>query len=291
MLSEGQKMGSKYKTTVFIRLLKTSTVLLMLVALNGCKEQNIANVTYDVDSNNESFGFIWKAPDTPYLRDFRQECRLDEIVAGCKTDSEKVEKLCRWTHELWKHNGGNTPAKSDPLSIVKEAGLGKNFRCVEYAKVLSASLNSIGIPARIIGLKTKDVETRRSGAGHVAVEAYISSLSKWIFIDPQWNAIPYSGKTPLNAVELAFELLQEKQNIKMHSNSIATSLFYPGWISKYLYFFDTRVDNRLMVPGRDKTILMLVPLGVENPEVFQIHSPMKNYVYTNSVRPFYPEPK
>ncbi len=279
-------MKNEYQTKAFIRLLETAAVVLILFTLSGCNKHTFTYAPYDIDSNYELYDFILPELNTPYLKKFRKECQLDEITAECKTDIEKVEKLCHWVNGLWKHNGENTPVKNDPLSIVKESKSGANFRCVEYAKVLNASLNSIGISARIIGLKTKDSETRPSGAGHIAIEAYIPSLSKWIFIDAQWDAIPYCGKTPLNAVEFRNGLFHKKKNLKIRTNSIITSIFYSKWISRYLYFLDTRVT----VSGRDNARLMLVPLEAQKPKVFQIHTPLNNYVYTNSAKSFYPEP-
>ena len=272
-----------------MKLSEIIIVALLLSVLSGCNEHNTIAI-YNNDSNDCCFDFRWADPNTPYLKRFREECELDEIIFRCKTDIEKAEKLCRWTHGLWNHNGGNKPAKNDPLSIVKEARLGRNFRCVEYAKVLNASLNSIGIPARVIGLKTKDVETRSSGAGHIGTEAYISSLSKWVFIDAQWDAIPYYGKTPLNAIEFQNALFQKNTNVNIHSNSTLTKLFYSKWVSKYLFYIDTKIDNRLMVPDTDRTKLMLVPQGAKKPKIFQLHTTLKDYIYTSSVKCFYPLP-
>lgn len=72
-------------------------------------------------------------------------------------------------------------------------------------------LNSLGIPARSIGLKTKDVETRDYVAGHVATEAYLKDYRKWVFIDGQWGLIPLMGDMPLNAIQLS-EVIQHPED-------------------------------------------------------------------------------
>jgi len=99
--------------------------------------------------------------------------------------------LLNWTNKRWEHSGNNTPKESDAISILKEAETGKKFRCVEYAIVLSSALKSIGIPARTLGLKTKDVDKTRYGAGHVVTEAYLTDFNKWIFLDGQMNYAPF----------------------------------------------------------------------------------------------------
>ena len=83
---------------------------------------------------------------------------------------DKVKIISGYVHSLFNHSGDNVPSLMDPITIINEARKGKSFRCVEYSYLTQALLLSNGIVARIIGLKTKDVETRLSGAGHVVLE-------------------------------------------------------------------------------------------------------------------------
>ena len=92
--------------------------------------------------------------------------------------------------------------------------------------------------SRVLYLRTEDVETRTSGAGHVVVEAYIHELSKWVMFDPQMNLYVSSGKTPLNAMEIKSNMALNKK-LSIHSSNLLFFLlrrFYLKWILKYLSY-------------------------------------------------------
>ena len=70
---------------------------------------------------------------------------------------------------------------------------------------------------------------------------------------------------------------------------------YINWISKYLFYFDIRFDNRyiaykdkIKINGMSK--LMLVPINTNNPSVFQRKSKLNYCLYTNNTNDFYCKP-
>ena len=251
----------------------------------------VPKLKFDEELDERSLDFTWGDPSDPYLTDLRTRYDLEGIISGSENDLERVEKLCHWVHGLWKHNGRNEPTKRDPISIIEEAKEGKRFRCVEYSVVLSSCLNAVGIPARVVSLMTKDVETRKSGAGHVVVEAYLRNMGKWIFVDPQWDAIPCLDGTPLNAVEFQRMLAERKRGLNVFSLSRKNARKYFRWISPYLYYFVVRFDNRVWKTGVSSKKMMLVPIGARKPKVFQRRFPIYNVIYTHSINSFYPEPR
>lgn len=234
--------------------------------------------------------------DEAYLKALRDAYDLDGLTAGCKTDFEKVQVITKWVTNLWDHNGWGIPPKSDPLSILNDVTKdGAQYRCVEYGTVIFGCLNALDIPARIIGLKTEDVETRELGAGHVATEAYLKEYRKWVFIDGQWGTIPMLEDTPLNAVELC-EALWQPENFDDSPNPVEFLSFrdegsdgYVEWIQEYLYYMNvtcyTKTEN-----GYSEHVMMLTPVGSKTPKVFQIKSPLKVDVYTHSATRFYTLP-
>jgi hypothetical protein len=235
------------------------------------------------------YAFQRSLPDDPYLTRLRTEYGLDSVVAGKKSDYEKVRAVSKWVRSRWEHNGSNEPLKPDPISILQEASQGKRFRCVEYGVVLSAALNALGIPARVLALKTEDVETRESGAGHVVTEAYLADLKKWIMVDGQWDVIPTLKGKPLNAVELQQALAKADEGLDAESFSGTTAQKYFAWVAPYLYYFDTRFDSRIE-GAQHFYSLMLVPVGAKQPTIFQKRWPLKTMVHTSSLRAFYPNP-
>ena len=272
--------------------------LLCITRFTGSYAQT-NNPQYDINTVNTAL--IFKYPDTlnnGFLRELRTEYKLIELTQNKLTDLDKVLSVLNWTHNQWKHNGSNEPSKSDALTILKEAKDGKSFRCVEYGIVLTSALQSLNFKARVVGLKTADVETKKYGAGHVLAEVWIPQFNKWVLIDGQFNVMPTLDNIPLNAVEFQKAIAANKKYKLIDVNGEVSKLrtkMYIKFVFDYLYYIDARFDNRndpvdQRVVYESKSTLMLVPLGVKNPTVFQIKYPMDNIFYTNSVNDFYHKP-
>ncbi len=290
--------------------MKTKSIIIfaILILLSSCApiyrmlkyspSTELKNVVFENNPVNDKYKF--KYPDTTgneYLRKLRTDYGLDKMTSNLKTDFDKIVTILDWTHNQWEHSGSNTPTKSDPITILEEAKKGNNFRCVEYGIVSAAALNCIGIPSRVLGLKTADVEEVKYGAGHVVAEAYSKEYGKWIFIDGQFNAIPVLNNIPLNAVEFRNALSDKKLKIinKKGESSEEEKNEYIDWVGKYLYYFSIHFDNRY-VPDNEKikimgkSSLLLVPLGAKNPTVFQQKYKIDYCLYTNNVNDFYQKP-
>lgn len=231
-----------------------------------------------------------------YLAQLRQQYNLDAVVQGAPNDTERALRLLHWVHQQWQHNGNNEPSKNDALTILAEAKQGKQFRCVEYGIVATSCLNAYGLTSRVLGLKTKDVETTPSGAGHVLLETWLPDRQKWAILDGQWDALPVLRGTPLNAVEFQQAIAKDYKDLEIRSLSGTSKMAYVNWIYPYLYFMDVRFDNREGLglkrdKASGKSSLMLVPAGAKEPTVFQVKSPISNCVYTHSSATFYAKPE
>jgi transglutaminase-like putative cysteine protease len=233
--------------------------------------------------------FLRNAPSDPYLVKLRATYRLAELVAGKNTDYERVRLVSRWVRSRWGHNGDNEPQSSDPLSILREADAGKQFRCVEYAIVLAGALNSLGIPARVLELKTQDADRVASGAGHVVAEAWLRELTSWIMVDGQFDVIPTAKGQPLNAVGLQGALARREPTLGVDSLSGANAEEYFAWVGPYLYYFSTPFDARYPA-AKQPGDLYLYPLGAATLTVFQRKWPIRDAFFTHSVRAFYAAP-
>lgn len=256
---------------------------------------NFNALRFDTLSKNNSLKFWYENnKNNEYLDSLRLKYPIDSLVRYARTDTERTSRILHWVHAQWKHDGNNEPRKSDAISILEEAKDGKNFRCVEYSIVAAACLNSIGLKARILALKTKDVETAQYGAGHVLTEVFMNDLGKWVVIDGQWDAMPVLNNVPLNAVELQKAISESYKELEIRTSSDLSKMKYVEWIHPYLYYFDTSFDNReghIRANGiAGKTRLMLVPLGAREPKVFQSSTKIDNCSYTYSLNTFYAPP-
>lgn len=284
--------------------------LVVFFSLSGCspvyrflKSSHSAKlriIEYCSNTVNEEYKFIY--PDTlnnEYLRKLRVEYGLDTMTQNIDNEFDILQKILYWTHTRWVHDGNNTPSKSDPITILEEAKQGKNFRCVEYGRVSAAALNCLGIPARLLALKTYDIETIKYGGGHVAAECYLTGPGKWVFLDGQYNAIPVLNGRPLNAAEFREAIISNRSQLKIVNingeMSEADTKRYIKWVGKYLYYLDASFDNRYIPYNEklrvdNKTSLMLVPLNAKEPTIFQRASKIDDCIYTNNINDFYQKP-
>jgi len=240
---------------------------------------------------DQQFSFLWSRPGDPYVRRLRREFGLRRLVAGSGSEYEVVQAICRWAHSMLIHDSAHEPRADDPISILREAKKGAAFRCVEFSTVIQGCLTALGIPARNLGLKTRDVETRVSEAGHVVVEAYLWEMEKWIMCDGQFDTIPIIHGAPINAVELRRGCERGEDALSVLSQSGTRAEEYLSWIGPYLYYFDIRRDNRVGVRDRLAEGIMLIPSGAGEPKVMQRRWPIEAMTYTRSKAAFYASPQ
>ena len=267
-----------------------------LTEIKGIAPPQRSVLQFDSISKNKALQFMYETnKGNKYLARLIKNYRIDTLVRNEKSDIGKMMNILHWVNRQWKHNGSNQPKKSDAISILEEAKEGKNFRCVEYGIVATACLNAIGLQARTLALKTKDVETRPSGAGHVLLEVYLNDIGKWVLLDGQWDSIPFLNDVPLNAVEFQKAIAENYEELEIRSSSELSKRNYVEWIYPYLYYFSVSFDNREGIEGdriqiNGKRQLMLVPVGAKEPTVFQVKNKIDNCLYTHSINDFYQSP-
>lgn len=284
-------------------------LILAAILLSGCTSfyqlvkispsAKLTDISYTTDAPNPLYQFHYADTlNNAFLKELRTANNLEQLTAG-QSELEKIKTILDWTSKQWAHNGSNTPTKSDALTILAEARQGKQFRCVEYGIVATAAHNCIGIPARTLGLKTRDVEKVRHGAGHVVSEIYSKELGKWIYIDPQFNIMPTLNGTPITGVEFRKAIYTKDAGLKLVNKqgplSKEDSDSYIKWIGKYLFYFDILFDQKTLdsdkfmrINGMSK--LTLVPAGHKEPRIFQRSNKINYSYYTNSLNDFYRKP-
>lgn len=244
---------------------------------------------YDTGPTRERYPFVFAAPDDPELRELRERYGLEPLIEGSDSDLEKVRRLCAWVHARWDHDGWNEPSAPDPLTILEEAAQDKSFRCVEYGIVIAACASALGLPSRVLELKTEDAQTREFGAGHVVSEVFLPDLKRWAFVDGQWNVIPMHSTLPLSGAEFRSALNAGDSIASFSTVPEATVCEYLEWINEYLFYFSAQLDNRSFgVFGGAK--LILHPLSTKKLTVFQRRFPVLNATHTHFTQAFYPQP-
>ena len=285
--------------------MKYGIVFLGLLFLSSCgvldsfSSKEVQALEYLREAENADYSYVYQSMNnSPDLVTLMSLYRLDSVVDPGNSEFENMLHLLNWTNGRFRHDGSNKPSQPNTLTILREASEGSRFTCVEYAMVLRTVLASHDFEARVVGLMTKDVETTRYGAGHVLTEVWSNQHNKWFLLDPQFNIVPYLDNVPLNAVEFQNAIAQKKdfQLIDINGRvSRKRERSYLSFITPYLYYIDTRFDQReipfdslLKVNG--KSALMLVPIGAKNPTVFQRNTRINWVEYTNNINDFYRKP-
>jgi hypothetical protein len=233
--------------------------------------------------------FIWSRADDPYLVELKTRLNLSKLNREGLGDLYRVWQVCKLVHGLWPHDGVCTPVHADPLAILDEVASGKRFRCAEYTTVIQGCLAALDIRARYLALKTEDVETRETCAGHVVVEAYLRDHQRWAFIDGQFSAVPLLAEKPLSAWELSNALHHAGKALRLVGSSQAQSKAYFDWIKPYMFYLETRFDNRVS-GSPNSSGFMLVPDGAKRPTIMQRYWSIENMTYTSEPDEFYPTP-
>jgi len=249
----------------------------------------LAPLSFEPGIDND-YGFHYATPDDPYLSRLRTEYDLDKLVSGAQSDLETVLAVTEWVSGLWRHHGAHQPQQGDPISIIEEAKAGGRFRCVEYAVVTAGSLNALGLPARVLSLRTEDAATRESGAGHVVAEVYLRDLDRWAMVDAQWGVVPTVDGQPASALALQ-QGLAERRRVGVLGRSSLVGVAYVRWVAEYLFYMSVPLDSRYVAREPGTPHLMLVPVGAPELTVFQRRFPIDNTLYTHSAGVFYSPPK
>lgn len=153
-----------------------------------------------------SIPFQYEKFGNPELKQFREENKLDEVVAGAKTEWELIEKLTVWTTKRWEKGHLNKiyPAWN-AREILKPADDGTPIGgfCQQYNLVLLQACESFGLVGRIVSLGSGNM-TDKIRSGHETCEIWSNEFDKWVYIDGNtgWYLIDAETKTPLSHLEL-----------------------------------------------------------------------------------------
>lgn len=220
-------------------------------------------------------------PSNLYLTRLRRKHDLEQLVSTTRDDLERVKRVCHWVHARCVHDGSSRGLPGDPISLIDAADQGKRLRCVELATVTAGCLNAIGIPARAVSGQSRDVETRRFGAGHVFVEAWLADPGRWVFVDPEMDVVGVAKDgTPLDAVAFRQALASPEPPTD-----------YPASMAMCMYFFTTSLDQRYPLEDRSVGDLMLAPVDTTAPRKFQREPTASPEIFTHRLADFRAEPR
>lgn len=283
---------------MIIKMIKKLMLMTLCIVFNA--QTNDDRLSYISCSNLAScIQFNFENSHQEYWNELAKKYSLYQFVDD-NDDLQTAMNIMHWVSGLWRHNGYNLPKQSDPLFILDQVMKhGQQFRCVEYAKVTRGCLIAVGIPCRLLCLKTQDCATREYGAGHVVCELFLKSKNKWVMLDPQFDVVAFVVDEPVNAVELMYALHEKTQHVELRSldqeNAVLESGLswkqleqeYWNFIQQYLFYFDTPLffyDPYVQSTGNG---VMLVPAEYQAPSVFQNERSLNYLTATGCIDCFY----
>lgn len=252
------------------------------------RDRGLQEVTYS-DEGDPLPPFICGVEDRAFARRLRDTYQLDELIADATTDLERVRLICEWVHSQWQHSNTPTKALSNAIEIIEAGRKGERFSCSEYAGVVTACLNAVGISAREVILMHPEVDTMLIGSSHVVAEAYLRDVGQWVFVDAQKNVVPTLADKPLNTVEFQRALQKRDPSIDFSLDGEISS--YPLELSESMYFLRARLEAVVLANPRFTGAAMLIPQGSQAPKAFQRVAPIQGDAVTTSLKAFYAPPQ
>ena len=145
-----------------------------------------------------SLPFEYEDPLHPRMVALRRKYKLDAIVSGAATETERLVKLRDWVAHQWKYD---PPAKNYPAWDADEILRRKVGFCVQYAIVLMQSAIALGHQARFVFGHNPD---SFDSGGHEVCEIWSNEHRKWILYDvnQNWHYVEPKTHVPMSMLEV-----------------------------------------------------------------------------------------
>ncbi len=211
--------------------------------------------------------FTYQAPTESELREFRRKYRLDE-AAGRGDEVSRIINLMRWVHESIRHDGSSSnPDPRNALHILEVCDGGKRgVNCRMLATVLNEAYLAMGFKSRHITCLPKYADDPDC---HVINIVYASSLGKWLYMDPSFEAFWRNEQGDLLSIAEVRESITRGRKIVLNkevnwNGQSRDPAWYLRYMSKNLYRFSSPAASEFGYESKPVTLrIYLEPAGTE----------------------------
>lgn len=156
----------------------------------------------------------WDHHDNPMLKELRESCKLDDVVASGKDEYEKQILLMKWVWNQWDFGHAQEFYNlRHPLWIAQQSKREHVFQCMHSGSMLASAMASMGWVCRAAGHST-----------HTWNEVWSNQHRRWVLLDATSNlryerkGVPLSTYEVYHAryVELADDVMTFAQNGKQY---------------------------------------------------------------------------
>lgn len=203
------KPKEKYRFIIVIN--GKDSALTEITYLPSYRETLKRAAKYNENDNRVVPKFTYESSNNPNLQSLRKHYKLDSI-AGNGTELSRILNVLHWLHNLVPHNGqkGNPRIRNaeSMIAVCKKENRGLNCRGLAIA--LNECYLSLGFKSRYVTCLPKD-SLKIDRDCHVINMVYLNSQSKWIWIDPTFNAYVMNEKNePLSIEEVRERIIEDK---------------------------------------------------------------------------------
>ncbi len=213
--------------------------------------------------------FYFSFDNKEVLKPLRKREKLDQLVAGAKTDMEVFLRLMNWVRAQWP------PGRPDPYPPINALVILDKIRkretggfCAQYCFVLVQSLQSLGYKARYVTIK-----------GHEVTEVWSPELLKWVMLDPLYELYISKGVMPLSVFEIHSMTLRDEHELEVHAKKD------PGDLRAYL----SRYERFAVWTKNDHISSPINFFDIERYKIYFLDDPAEQmYVPAGSLYTFFP---
>lgn len=151
-------------------------------------------------------GPAWDDPANPRLVSLRR-ILPPEAMDG-RPFMERIRVLASWLASAWEHTGSNIATQFAPWDAETILAWGTSqcghdgrrpvVACIHYGVAFVSSCQALGFPARCAIL----IGTPNGTDGHFCAEVWSKEHRKWVFVDPNVDALFFRDDEPLSLSEV-----------------------------------------------------------------------------------------
>ncbi len=206
---------------------------------------------YDNTSKYADISFTYQSSNDSNLLALRNKYKLDSI-AGTGSDILKILNVMHWLHNYVPHNGSNGTSKiKNAIEMIKYGKKNnQGINCRGLAMTLNECYLALGFKSRYVTCLPKDSLGIDSDC-HVINSVYSTSLEKWIWVDPSFDAYVMDDKGELLSIEEVRErIINDKPlilNPEANWNNISSQTkdhYLYHYMAKNLYTLQCPIHSR-----------------------------------------------
>ena len=266
------------KNEAFLNNIRTDQRFIAL--LESISEHNPVNILRKAGKYQRSDitglpRFTYESATSDNLKKVREFFNLDSI-AGQGDEISKIKNLLKWVQANIRHDGSHN-ARIDFNSIDiynyhKSTGNGVNCRLL--AITLNEMYLAMGFKSRYVTClpKTKG----NSGDAHVINSVYSTTLNKWLWMDPTFNAYLKDEYGNLLSIEEVRERVIEGRPLILNDDAYwndqtkqTKETYIDNFMTQFLYMFTCISDSKFNAESRENfqslIFVSLIPSGTPLP--------------------------